>query len=130
MRLVWCLVAAIGLLVGAGLAYERFTPPNEVTQPITPHGAILTGGMAQPALASELALPTPTRLPPIPLAPSATSANLAQPDNASGPALAQTTAPAANATRNEPAGGRAGGTVQLSRPQRRPGMKRRPRRPL
>lgn len=79
MRLVWGLVAAIGLLVGTGLAYERFTPPDEVTQPITPHGAILTGGMAQPALASELALPTPTRRPPIPLAPSAPSVNLAQP---------------------------------------------------
>ncbi len=64
MRLVWSLVAAIGLLVGAGLAYERFTPPEEATRPSAPHEAILTGETAQLAPAAEPAPPTPTRLPP------------------------------------------------------------------
>ena len=48
MRLVWSLVAALGLLVGAGLAQGRFAPPEQVTRPATPHAAILIGETAQP----------------------------------------------------------------------------------
>jgi len=95
MRLVWGLVAALGLLVGAGLAYERFTPPEQVTRPAAPHAAILTGGTAQPALAAEPAPSTPTRLPP---------AAPAQPDIPSGSILAQPTASVANATRTSSSG--------------------------
>lgn len=79
MRLVWSLVAAIGLLVGAGLAYERFTPPEEATLPAAPHEAILTGGTAQPVLAAEPASPTPTRLPPATPARGAPSVHLPDP---------------------------------------------------
>ncbi len=79
MRLVWSLAAAIGLLVGAGLAYERFTPPEEATQPTVLHEVILTGGTAQPAPAAEPAPPIPTRLPPAAPARGAPSVQLPGP---------------------------------------------------
>ena len=92
MRLVWGLVAALGLLVGAGLAGGWIAPPEQVTRPATPHEAGLTGETVQPVLAAEPTPPTPTRLPPAAPVRSAPSVHLAQPDIPSGSALAQPTA--------------------------------------
>lgn len=104
MRLVWSLVAALGLLVAVGLAAGRLGPPEEVTRPATSHEAILTGGTAQPVLASEPAPLTPMRLPPATPAHRAPSVHLSQPDIPSGSVLAQPTASVVNATRTSPPG--------------------------
>ncbi len=92
MRLVWGLVAALGLLVGAGLAGGWMAPPEQVTRRATLHAAILIGGTGKPVLAAEPAPPTPTRLPPAAPAQGAPSVHLSQPDLPSGSVLAQPTA--------------------------------------
>lgn len=129
MRLVWSLVAALGLLVGAGLAQGRFAPPEQVTQPATPHAAILIGETAQPGLAAESASPTPTRLPPAapartepsvqppgpvappPAAAASSAADMIQPEAARAAQSVAPSAPAAVATGARLAGTRSTATV-------------------
>ncbi len=79
MRLIWGLVAALGLLIGAGLAGGQIAPLEQVTRPVAPHETVLIGGTTQPAPAVEPAPSTATRLPPAAPARRAPTVNLPRP---------------------------------------------------